>query len=322
MMAECCESLLEIGVLVRDDDGVLRFAQWDKRNGWSPSDTPDQVSKRVANHRARKRGADADSAETVTPTKSPSPNGVTTYVTGDVTRGVTGVVTTPVTTARSREVELELEGEREEELEANSKQPRETEPTVLLAAAANRGIRKQFGEQPAPIRHDAGASHEAAVAIAAAGVPVDFARDAIYTCATSLGKIPKTLKYFVPVVLERWAAKQAYAAADSSDAKELTPAVASTKRVVPSALVTEQRASEERQQEQRDAAEFKRRQRRALQWAKDHPEEYEQLRAEVERGYAGMPANDITRKAIEVELVSRCADLASRNSGQISEAVR
>lgn len=203
--------------------------------------------------------------------------------------------------------------------EASSKQ--DLEPTVLLAAAANRGIRKRFGEQPSPIRHDAGASHEAVESIAKAGVPFDFARDAIYTCAStsSLPKPPSTLKYFVPVVLERWHAKQAYIAADSSDAKELAP-VASTKRTIPSANATELRAAEEKEQERRDAAEFRRRQRLAVRWTKDHPEEYEQLRAEVERGYAGLPVNDITRKAIEVELVSKCADRADQNSDRISEA--
>jgi hypothetical protein len=111
MMAECTASLEAIGVLARDEDGVLRFTNWDRRNGWAPSDTKDEVGKRVAKHREKKRGErENETTDVTTP--------VTRRVTRRVTTPVTGDVTTVVTTARSREVELELE--RELELDKNS----------------------------------------------------------------------------------------------------------------------------------------------------------------------------------------------------------
>lgn len=61
---EACQREAEaIGVLVRDDDGVLRFAAWEGRSGKGsakPSDHPDAVRVRVQRHRETKRnGANA-----------------------------------------------------------------------------------------------------------------------------------------------------------------------------------------------------------------------------------------------------------------------
>lgn len=218
------------------------------------------------------------------------------------------------------EVEVEGKGEVKSEGEVEVEVATTGDAPVVLVAAANRGIRERFGEQLSPIRHDAGSTHEAAADIAKSGIPIAFARDAIYTAAKecALDRAPRSLKYFVGSVKDRWRASQEYARANSSDARTLAPQ-ASTARTVPSANVTEQRAAAEKEQERRDAAEFKRRQRLAIKWAREHPNEYEALRAEVTAAYSYRPDSDITRQAIEVELTSKCADRAAQNSGRISE---
>lgn len=97
-------------------------------------------------------------------------------------------------------------------------------PQVLLAAAANRGIHERWGEQLNPIRHDAGASHELAAVLQSAGVSVDFACDAVYTCvkeSSSLDHPPKSLKYFRGYILDRWRASEEHERAASSGAKAL-----------------------------------------------------------------------------------------------------
>lgn len=93
---------------------------------------------------------------------------------------------------------------------------------ALLVAAANRGISEAFGEQPNPIRWDAGTTLQAIEVILSAGVPVEFARDAIYTHARETrDQIPRTLKFFTAYVIDRWRADQAKQAAAGSDAKAL-----------------------------------------------------------------------------------------------------
>lgn len=114
MMAECTASLEAIGILTRDDDDVLRFANWRKRNWMSPSDTPDQVRERVANHRARKRGETNGNAESVTT---------------PVTTGETTGETTPVTTARSRDIDVDVDRD------LDTDKDRDVDADALAAAA-------------------------------------------------------------------------------------------------------------------------------------------------------------------------------------------
>lgn len=60
-----------IGVLSRDDDGVLRLANWERRSGGKPSDAPDAVRERVARHRDRQRAAAEVTPSDVTPCNAP-----------------------------------------------------------------------------------------------------------------------------------------------------------------------------------------------------------------------------------------------------------
>jgi hypothetical protein len=129
------------------------------------------------------------------------------------------------------EVEVEVKAEVQVQVQAEAEVQGEdwraaaaaAAPNVVLVAAANRGITERYGEQPVPIRHDAAASVLAAEAIATAGVPVDFARDAIYTCVveSSLDHPPRTLKYFVGHVIDRYRARQTHDTAARSDARRL-----------------------------------------------------------------------------------------------------
>jgi hypothetical protein len=75
-----------------------------------------------------------------------------------------------------------------------------------LTVAANEGITARYGEQTRPIDANAGHTLVAVEAIAAAGVPLDFAAQAIRDAAGSLNgaKAPGTLTYFVGAVLDRW----------------------------------------------------------------------------------------------------------------------
>jgi hypothetical protein len=53
---KCTLSDLEqIGVLVRDADGALRFSAWEFRNAGKASDSREAVAERVRNHRSRKK---------------------------------------------------------------------------------------------------------------------------------------------------------------------------------------------------------------------------------------------------------------------------
>jgi hypothetical protein len=112
-VAAACTELIDIGVLVRHDDGVLAFSQWEKRAGGKPSDTPDAVRTRVHRHRAAR--------------KKPPPNG------SDVTRSVTPVTrygNAGETPAPSRERARESREEREERREEEEDAPRAAPATA------------------------------------------------------------------------------------------------------------------------------------------------------------------------------------------------
>jgi hypothetical protein len=91
---------------------------------------------------------------------------------------------------------------------------------VVLVAAANRAIAQRWGEQPNPIRWDAGTTIEAVDTLRTAGVPTDFAADTIAAwCATAKkDRPPGTLNYFAKLVVERWQAAQAYVDAHANGA--------------------------------------------------------------------------------------------------------
>ena len=63
------KSLEAIGVLVRDDDGALRFARWEVRSEAKPSDSPSAIAERVKRHREKQRNADGN-ALAVTPSNA------------------------------------------------------------------------------------------------------------------------------------------------------------------------------------------------------------------------------------------------------------
>lgn len=56
-VAIALKSLEAIGVLVRDDDGALRFARWEVRSEAKPSDSPSAIAERVKRHREKQRNA-------------------------------------------------------------------------------------------------------------------------------------------------------------------------------------------------------------------------------------------------------------------------
>lgn len=99
----------------------------------------------------------------------------------------------------------------------------ERPPVIVLTAAANRGITERFGEQPNPLRYHAPSSTQATERIQNAGVPIAFARDAIYTRTVDLPleRPPRSLLFYADHVVERWQAEQAHAVAASSDARRL-----------------------------------------------------------------------------------------------------
>lgn len=97
---------------------------------------------------------------------------------------------------------------------------------IVLSRAANRGITEKWGEQPNPIRADAGTSIEAVEMLRAEGVPIAYARDAMYTwCKTDGqtrdGRPPQSLKYLAKVIIPRWKASREHALATTSDAQLL-----------------------------------------------------------------------------------------------------
>ena len=89
---------------------------------------------------------------------------------------------------------------------------------VVLVSALNRGITERWGEQPNPIRYDAPTTLSFVEETDKAGVPVDFARKAVYTAVkrnTSLSRPPRAISYFTNHVIERWQAEQAKVTAAS-----------------------------------------------------------------------------------------------------------
>lgn len=77
---------------------------------------------------------------------------------------------------------------------------------LLLTVAANSGISEAIGEQPTPIRWSQPKNQRAAEAIAAAGVPDDFAAASIHAHAKRCAEnVPiHSLGFFVQHVVEQW----------------------------------------------------------------------------------------------------------------------
>ena len=99
----CCDSLISIRILTRDDDGAYRFTNWQKRQQKPPSDAPERVRERVQKHRAHHTS-----------------NGHTTPIETTEKRDVTSDVTTPQRRYLAREVEVEVEAEVEEKRKTKS----------------------------------------------------------------------------------------------------------------------------------------------------------------------------------------------------------
>lgn len=101
---------------------------------------------------------------------------------------------------------------------------------VILTSAANLGITARYGEQTRPLRHSSAGSLRAAEEIAAAGVPILFARDAIYALAAglTLEQPPQSVRYFVAAVRDRWMLEQDRAAAERLPAPAELPESART----------------------------------------------------------------------------------------------
>ena len=235
-VAAACSELETLGILVRHDDDALAFTNWGKRAGRKQGEDPDAVLDRVHRRREKRRRERKE--------------------TPPVTVGVTASETATVTLSSSRERAREsIEQEKREEkreleqrAESRARPPRDEpekplaaassaiagvigEPSaaLVLVSAANLGIAKRWGEQPSPILPTSGATFEAVDELARNGVPVSFARDAIYTWCmqgagvTSDGRPPRSLRYFVGYVTDRWTQSRALAAASMSGAQLLPP---------------------------------------------------------------------------------------------------
>lgn len=83
-----------------------------------------------------------------------------------------------------------------------------------LAAAANKGIAEQFGEQPVPIRWDHPGTEKTVADLEAAGVPIADAERWLFDIARSRapqdGRPPRTLRYYVKAIVDAWQAEQAH----------------------------------------------------------------------------------------------------------------
>jgi hypothetical protein len=62
-IAGCMAECVNLGILAEDDDGVLRFASWERRASGKPSDAPSAIAERVRKHRERKRAERTGNAE-------------------------------------------------------------------------------------------------------------------------------------------------------------------------------------------------------------------------------------------------------------------
>lgn len=165
-------------------------------------------------------------------------------------------------------------------------------PAVVLAAAANKAITEKWGEQPNPLKWDAPSTIEAVEAFAKAGVPVDFARDAIYTACLALkqDRPPKSVNYFVEAVMDRWKAKASNAAAASIAPNRLPDARGGGgERQRGGAYATKAErdaaAAREREQEMAKSRQERRYQselgRAVADWKIAHPAELAELEAEM-----------------------------------------
>lgn len=136
-----------------------------------------------------------------------------------------GGTRTDANSRADRELQGRKDSERHRKTTTTTADASDPALSVVLTAAANRGITEQYGEQPCPLRHDAGTSLAAAEKIAKAGVPGDFARDAMYAAAKrcTLEHPPRSLGYFAAAVIDRWRAaeeRRAAAALDVADPTE------------------------------------------------------------------------------------------------------
>lgn len=92
-----------------------------------------------------------------------------------------------------------------------------TDDALLLTTAANAGISQRYGEQPVPIHHGHPGGMQVAEALRAAGISVEYAHAVIFAAAAALtnDRPPRSVKYFLGLVLDRWHAEQARTAAAS-----------------------------------------------------------------------------------------------------------
>lgn len=90
-----------------------------------------------------------------------------------------------------------------------------TDDARLLTIAANAGISRRYGEQPSPIHHGHRGGIEAAEALRAEGVDIEFAHAVVFAYASALTKDrpPRSVHYFTEHVIERWRDDQAKRAA-------------------------------------------------------------------------------------------------------------
>lgn len=206
-VSQCLDELEEIGVLARQDDGVLAFTNWEKRSGHkpkkSPSDAPEAVNERVKRFRDKRKG-DARN-ERNEPRNELSNEGETKDVTTHCNEAETSTRARARSRAGSRELEIEPELELDQELLSSAAR--------LFSVAANRGL-AEHPERPQLIPRiiaTDGRTHSAAVAMLKAGVEPSFAERRIYERAkthTAEGEIT-SLRYFEAAIVRDWRARQA-----------------------------------------------------------------------------------------------------------------
>lgn len=68
----CLDALLQLAVLVKDEDGALRFSTWEERQA-KPSDSREAVRERVERHRVRRRDVAAVVESVTTPAEPVTP---------------------------------------------------------------------------------------------------------------------------------------------------------------------------------------------------------------------------------------------------------
>lgn len=182
------EELTTLRILERDPaTGIYRFTTWGTRQSKpKPSDAPEAVRERVRKTRERKRHAN-----------------VSPPVTPDVSPPVTPSVSP--TEEKRREVEGERAA-RDRALAAAAALQGVQGIKVALTIAANDAITRRFGEQPTQHLSSSGTALETAQAIADAGVPLDFACNAVAEMVDRFkgDRLPRSLSYFLPGILDEW----------------------------------------------------------------------------------------------------------------------